>query len=388
MNILQNIPVRGARVVVRIDCDVPVSTSGKIEADQRLRATISTIEYLRDNGAARIVLVGHLGRPVSRPRQAVKDIAAGNPRLSLESVAHHLRNLLGFPHTGLELEPRRLDGMSLPAYPLGQNIFLLENLRFDPRETGDDRTFSKELAGLGDAYVFDAFAVAHRTHASTVSAIREAKIAAAGIQFEREINMLTQVTKNVKQPYVCVLGGAKVETKLPIIEHLIDTVDKFLLGGVMANTFAAALGTDVKRSVIDAERMVLAKTIYDRAPNKFILPEDYIWQSDKILDIGQQTREAFAAELTKAKTIFWNGTVGMTSTTARDFRLGTVAIARAIAENKQAHSVVSGGDTVGLLTEEAIPLDQYRFVSMGGGSTLAFVAGQTLPALEELETKK
>ncbi|MGI6103227.1 MAG: phosphoglycerate kinase [Patescibacteria group bacterium] len=386
MKTLHDTPVRGARVVVRIDCDVPVSARGTIEGDLRLRAAIPTIEYLRDNGAARIVLVGHLGRPVSRPRQAPSQVAAGNARLSLEPVAHHLRTLLGFPHTELELEPRRLEGMSLPAYPLGQSIFLLENLRFDPRETQDDRTLARELAGLGDLYVFDAFAVAHRTHASTVGAIQEAKVAVAGIQFERELAMLGQATKAAGKPFVCVLGGAKVETKLPIIEHLLDTVDSFLLGGVMANTFAGALGTEIGRSVADAERMVLAKTLYDRAPDKFVLPEDYVWQGDKILDIGAKTRDTFTEVLKGAKTIFWNGTMGMTSTTARDFRIGTVAVARAIADNEAAHSVVSGGDTVALLTEEELSLDRYRFVSMGGGSTLAFMAGETLPAVAALNS--
>lgn len=383
MHSLRETEVKGKSVVVRIDCDVPLNAQGAITDDFRLRAALPTLNYLTEQGAKQIILVGHLGRPVGRPKERIQHTIAGNPRLSMEPVALRLRELLS--EVSESLNQRQLGNLELPAYILRRGLYLLENIRFDWRELANDAELGAELAGLGEVYVFDAFATAHRAQASTEAALRASQQAVAGLRFAEEVDTLHKFFAEMSAPFVAILGGAKTETKLPVIERLIDRADYILLGGVMANTFAKSQGQDLKRSTIDTEQIARAVELYKEAPSKFILPDDYVWQNDKIMDIGPKTRERFKELIGSAKTIFWNGTLGVTSLSAQEFRFGTDDVARAIANNRQALSVVSGGDTVGTLNEANIDLAQYSFVSTGGGATLEYLANKPLPSLLALE---
>lgn len=382
MKRLQDVDVAGKHVVARVDFDDPLASDGTLMSDFRMRASLPTIEYLRSHGAKQLILVSKLGRPVVRPKERVDTIAKGNPRLTMQLVAHHLRSLLG--KTADELRTTHIEDFPLPAYVIDKNLYLLENIRFDWRESGNDDTLARELASLGDIYVFDAFAVAHRAESSTVGIAKHTELV-AGLRLQEEVAALQKLTHEIKHPFVAVMGGAKTETKLPVIEQLMDSVDTFLLGGVIANTFAVAAGQDLKRSVVDTRQLELVTRLYKRDPSRFVLPTDYLWQMGKTMDVGEKTRAEFRDVLSKAKTIFWNGTLGVTSMTAQDFKYGSLDAARAIAANRDATTIVSGGDTVGLLEEQKLDLGQYSFVSTGGGATLEFLAGQPLPALEALE---
>lgn len=383
MKRLQNIDVKGKHVVVRVDFDDPIRPNGTLESDFRIRASLPTIEYLQSHGAKQIVLVSKLGRPVVRPREQIETIIAGNPRLSIKPVALYLRELMGKASERLTL--RHMEDFPLPAYVIDRGLYLLENIRFDWRESANNPDFAKQLAGLGDLYVYEAFAMSGSPpEASTVGVIPFTEFV-AGLQVQREIESLDKLQTELTSPFVMILGGAKTETKLPVIEHLLDKVDSILLGGVMANTFAKSQGIDIKRSVVDDKLLSIANQLYKRDPNKFVLPSDYIWQHDKIMDIGEQARVEFALKIQSAKTIFWNGTLGVTSMSARDFAYGSLEIAKAIAANRSATSIICGGDTVGLLQAQSIELGQYTFISTGGGATLKFLAGEQLPVLQALK---
>lgn len=382
MKLLTDTDVKGKFVVARIDCDEPISIAGELVSDFRVRAALPTIEYLRSHGAKQIVLVAHLGRPVVRQREQLGLIMQGNARLSAKPVAARLRELVGKPIESINT--RRVEGFSLPAFIIDRGLYLIENIRFDWRETANDDSLGKELASLGDLYVFDAFADAHRAHASTTAVAKHTEVV-AGLQLQREVEHLGQLVRESGRPFVAVMGGAKMETKVPVIQYLLDKVDLFLLGGVLANTFARASGEeDVKRSVVDEAQVELASQLLKDHRQQFVLPIDYVWQTDKIMDIGPKTRARMAEEIGRAQTVFWNGTLGVTSTTAQEFKYGSLEVARAIGKNRSATTIVSGGDTVGLLEEQAIDLGQFTFVSTGGGATLEFLAGQELPALREL----
>ncbi len=382
MRTVRELEPKGRVVVVRTDFDVPMSAEGTILDDYRIRAALPTITYLKDSGAKQIILISHLGRPVVRPREKFERIKAGNPRLSLEPVAWRLKELLG--ETSETLSTRQLGEFPLPAFIVTRGVYLVENIRFDWREAENDGVFGRSIAHLGDTFVYDAFAVAHRAHASTAGATKEAREPAAGLRLLQEVGSLAKLSIEINHPYVCVLGGSKVSTKLPVIDRLAPHVDTFLLGGVMANTFAKAQGMDTKRSTVELEQLNAAETLLRTHPSKFVLPEDYVWQNQKIMDIGPKTRERYIEILASAQMIFWNGTVGVTSLTAQDFKFGTQDIAKAIAANQQALTIVSGGDTVGTINEAEIDLAKYSFVSTGGGATLEFIAGLRLPALDAL----
>ena len=386
MKSIRDINVQGKTVVVRADFDVPMAPDGTIVDDYRIQKALPTILGLQEQGAKHITIIAHLGQPVGRPRELVEHVESGNPRLSMKPIAHRLREILGEPTD--DLEAIRLPGIDLPAYPITTTITLLENLRFDWRETKNDPVFAEELAALGDIYVYDAFAVAHRNHASTTTALVKTAELAAGIHLIEEVTSLSKLHANIQHPYCVVLGGAKIESKLPVIEQLLENVDNFLLAGVMSNTFAKGQGFDIKRSAVELDQVGLAIELYRQAPEKFVLPEDYVWQNDKIMDVGLRTREKFKQVIAEAKTIFWNGTLGVTSLSAQDFTFGTDDVANAIASNRDALSIVSGGDTVGQVNRAGINLDQFSFVSTGGGATLEFLAGKELPALKALGYNK
>lgn len=385
MKSVRDLTIQGRTIVVRTDFDVPLTPDGRIDDDYRIQKALPTILSLQEQGAKHIFLLAHLGQPVGRPRELVEHVRAGNPRLTMEPVALRLREILGEPHD--ELETTRIEGLDLPGYRITPMITLIENLRFDWRETKNDPAFAAELAALGDCYVYDAFAVSHREHASTVGAIAQSPDNAAGFHLFEEVIALSKLHDNIQHPYVIILGGAKIETKLPVIERLIDQADTFLLGGVMANTFAKSQGFDTKRSTVETEQIGLAVELYKQYPTKFVLPEDYVWQNDKIMDIGTATRDRFKQVIAGAKTVFWNGTMGVTSLTAQEYSFGTNDIAAAIATNRKALTIVSGGDTVAQVNEAGVDLDRYTFVSTGGGATMEFLAGNELPALKALGYK-
>ncbi|MBI2589942.1 phosphoglycerate kinase [Candidatus Berkelbacteria bacterium] len=382
MKQLSETDVQGKYVVARVDFDDPLTPTGQLASDVRMRACLPTIEYLRTHGAKRIILVSKLGRPVMRPKERVELIQAGNPRLSLKPVALHLKTLLG-------LQPEKLgetfiENFPLPAYIIDKGLHLFENIRFDWREGANDDLFAADLASLGDLYVFDAFAMAHRAEASTVGVAKHIPIV-AGFQLAKEIENLSKLNARIQHPFMLVLGGAKTETKLPLIERFFDRADLFLLGGVMANTFAKAQGINVKRSTVDDNQLEKANGFYKRDPSKFALPSDFVWQNEKTMDLGSKTRDMFKERLASAKTIFWNGTLGVTSLTAQEFKFASLDIARSIANNQSALTIVSGGDTIGFLDEQKVDFNQFTFVSTGGGATLEFLAGLKLPALEILD---
>ncbi len=381
MRNLKQASVEGKVVLVRGDLDVPLNVEGQIISDFRLKTLLPILQYLIKEKAKEIIIVGHLGRPVVRPRERVELIREGNPRLSVEVVAQRLAKLLKIKGQITEVQ---LDNFALPAFALNSQIKIIENIRFDAREIKGDESLSEELANLGDILVYDAFAVAHREHASTSGLIKKMKTV-AGFQLEKEVASLQRLIEETDSPYLMVLGGAKVETKMPIIERLLGSVDKFLLGGVMANNFAKSQDYEIKNSAFEGNFVELAGELYAENPDKFMVPEDFVWQGTRIMDIGTKTRKKFVEQIGKAKTVFWNGTVGVTSLTAQDYKFGSLDIASSMAKNKDAFTVISGGDTVGLLEEQGLDLHNYSFVSTGGGATLEFLGGKELPALKALK---
>lgn len=367
--------------MVRTDFDDPIKPDGTLGSDVRIRASLPTIEYLQSHGAKQIILASKLGRPVVRARDRVETIIQGNARLTMEPVARHTRSLLG--KTTETLTTHQIEDFPLPAYVIDRGLYLLENLRFDWRETSNDPDFARDLASLGDLYVFDAFAMAHRQEASTVGIITHTETV-VGLRVQAELEALEKLKTTIIHPFVIVLGGAKTETKIPVIDRLMDHADLICLGGVIANTFAKAQGMDIQRSVVDDGQLERANQLYKRDPNLFLMPTDYVWAGGKIMDVGEQSRRAIADAIRTAKTVFWNGTLGVTSTTAQEYKFGSVEIARAMMANRGATTIVSGGDTVGLLQEQQIDLAAFTFVSTGGGATLKYLAGEKLPALEAL----
>lgn len=385
MKNLKQTSVEGKVVLVRGDLDLPINVKGEIISDFRIRALLPTLQYLIQEKAKEIIIIAHLGRPVVRLRERIELIREGNPRLSMQVVAQRLAKLLKIKGDGLA--EVQLDGFALPAFALNSQIKVIENIRFDGREIKGDESLSEELASLGDILVYDAFAVAHRDHSSTAGLIKKIK-SVAGFQLEKEVESLQRLVDESDLPYVMVLGGAKVETKMPIIERLMDKVDKFLLGGIMANNFAKAQDYEIKNSAFDAKFVELAGELLANEAEKFEVPEDFVWQGTRIMDIGTKTRQKFVEEILAAKTVFWNGTVGVTSLTAQDYKFGSLDIAAAMAKNKDAFTVISGGDTVGLLEEQGVDFNDYSFVSTGGGATVEFLGGKELPALKALRFYK
>lgn len=380
MQTLEQTDVAGKNILVRVDFDILFDQQGNIVSDFRIKAALPTIKYLKKNGAARIVLIAHLGRPVTRPGAKIEELRRGNPLLTMQPIARHLKELLK-TNTSV-ISEKNLGDSPLPAYIIGRDLYLLENIRFDWREERDDPALATALAQLGEIFVYDAFAVAHRRHTSTHK-VMELLPAVAGLHLIKELNALAKLSNDILHPYIMVLGGAKVSDKLPIIKRFADSVDQFLIGGAMANTFLTAQGTDVKNSLIEKELIGEAKELLERFPNKFVLPTDHIWQQQKILDIGPQTRQRFAQIIASAKTAFWNGTLGLTSATAQEFKAGSLEIAQSLGKS-QAYTIVAGGDTVGFLEEQNISFNDYDFVSTGGGAALEFLAEKRLPALEAL----
>lgn len=386
---LKDIDVKGKKVFVRADFNVPLDDQQKITNDKRIRATLPTIEYLLSEGAA-VILASHLGRP----KGAVK------PELSLRPVAARLAELLRKPVAFAE-DCVGEKAKEAAAKLAPGDVLLLENLRFHPEEEKNDPAFAKALAALSDVVVDDAFGCAHRGHASNAG-IAKYREKVAGLLIEKELSFLGKALDHPAHPFVAVLGGAKVSDKIGVIDNLIDKVDTIVIGGGMANTFLAAQGLNVGNSLTEPDTYDLARKLYAKAHAhhvKIVLPVDVVaaeefsaeaahkvvradaigkgWQA---LDAGPKTRALYAPTLKGAKTIVWNGPMGVFEFDT--FAAGTEAMAEAVAEATKAGavSIVGGGDSVAALKKTGLS-DAISHISTGGGATLEYLEGKDLPGI-------
>lgn len=379
MKPMQEAELDGKRVLLRLDLDVPIDKGhGHIRSSFRIRQILPTLHYLLEHNA-RVIILSHLGRP------------GGHyvPEDSLKPVAWQLGNLLmrrvRMTNDVLTVKVRRVAARLSPG-----QIYMLGNLRFVPEEERNDERFAEELAKLGDIYINDAFAVDHRAHAS-VAALPKFLPSYAGLCLQDEVKALSPLLKNAPRPYMAVIGGAKLEDKVALLEHLLPLADKVLLGGGVANTFLAASGEPVSLSLIEPALLGLAQKLLKKYGDKLELPFDFRVDypspnTFRILDIGPLSLGHYLADMGKAKTIFWTGNLGYTEDPR--FAGASQTLTRYLAgRGEKAKTVVSGGDTVGFVDELGLT-KKMGFASTGGGSTLAYLAGQPLPGIEALETKK
>jgi phosphoglycerate kinase len=386
---IDQIDLKGKRVFIRVDFNVPMDEKNRVTDDTRILLSLPTIRFARE-ASGKVILASHLGRPKGK-----KD-----PKFSLAPVAERLSQLLGIKVAlatdciGEEVQ-KQIGGMR------EGEILLLENLRFHPEEEKNEEGFSKALASLCDVYVNDAFGTAHRAHASTEGMTRFVKIVAAGFLMMREVESLEKVLVSPQKPFVAILGGAKVSDKIGVIQNLLDRVTTLLIGGGMAYTFLKAEGFQIGKSLVEEDQIGFSLNLLEKAKGKikFFLPSDHIAaermdvqakreivKNDKIpsgwvcLDIGPETVKTFSEEIKSAKTIVWNGPMGVFE--MEPFSQGTFAIAKAIA-NSSAFSIVGGGDSVAAVNKAGVA-DRISHISTGGGASLEFLEGKKLPGIEAL----
>jgi len=386
---IRDVDVKGRRALVRVDFNVPQDKAGNISDDTRIRAALPTIQYLRDKGA-KVILCSHLGRPKGRVAEEFR----------LTPVAKRLAELLKAPVTmtndciGPEVE--KAVNLMKPG-----DVVLLENLRFYAEEEANDAAFAKKLAAPAELYVNDAFGTAHRAHAST-EGVTHYLPAVAGFLMERELAFLGKALANPTRPFVAILGGAKVSDKIGVIENLLPKVDQLIVGGGMANTFLKARGYEVGASLVEEDKVALAKDLLKRSGEKLVLPVDVVVADEfkaeakhrtvaldqvpvgwRILDVGPNSVEAFTALLKKAKTVVWNGPMGVFEFPV--FAAGTVAVAKALASTG-ATTIIGGGDSAAAV-EQAGVADKMTHISTGGGASLEFLEGRILPGVAALRDK-
>ena len=363
---------KGKRVLVRVDFNVPVERDPpRIADDTRIRAALPTINALREQGAM-LALCSHFGRPTGPDR-----------KLSLALVAKRAAELLGVP---VPMTPDCI-GPETKQQVRGLKpggVLMLENVRFHPEEEKNDPAFAKELAAGFDAYVNDAFGAAHRAHAST-EGVAHVLPAYAGLLLEEEVRILGSLLESPARPFLAIIGGAKVSSKIDVLKSLVTKADVLAIGGGMANTFLAATGTDIKASLSEPDREADARAILDAAKKsgaEVLLPVDMRWspEGDKILDIGEETEREFAAHVADAKTVFWNGPLGLFEQPA--YAHGTEAIARAMADTA-AVTVVGGGESVQAVEQLGLA-GKMTHVSTGGGAALELLEGKRLPGVEAI----
>ncbi|SJZ43212.1 phosphoglycerate kinase [Garciella nitratireducens] len=391
---IQDVDVKSKRVIMRVDFNVPLDENGKITDETRIIAALPTIQYLIEQGA-KLILISHLGRPKGEP----------NKKYSLEPVAQNLADQLGqevtFASDDIVIGESAKQAVS--AMKDGE-IVLLENVRFRKEETKNDEEFAKELASLADIFVNDAFGTAHRAHASTVG-IAKFLPAYAGLLIEKELKIMGGALENPKRPFVAILGGAKVSDKIGVINNLLDKVDSLIIGGGMSYTFLKAQGYEVGTSLLEEDKLDLAKELLNKAKEKgveLLLPIDVVVakefkadaqhktvSSHEIpsnfmgLDIGQKSVEAFSKTIQNANTIVWNGPMGVFEMPA--FAKGTEAIAKALADS-HATTIIGGGDSAAAVKQLGYA-DKMTHISTGGGASLELLEGKELPGISVLEDK-
>ncbi|HID11861.1 MAG TPA: phosphoglycerate kinase [Candidatus Latescibacteria bacterium] len=397
---VRDLELKGKRVLMRVDFNVPLE-DGKVRDDTRIRASLPTIRYVTEHGG-KLILMSHLGRPKGKVV----------PELSLKPVAGRLSELLGRP-VGMAPDCMGPEVEKMVGELKEGDVLLLENMRFHPEEEKNDPEFSRKLASLGDVYVNDAFGTAHRAHASTEGVTHYFSQCAAGFLMEKELEFLGMVLENPKRPFVAILGGAKVSDKIGVIRNLLGQVDALLIGGGMAYTFFKAKGWEVGKSLLEEDKVSLASELMEEAGRKgvrLVLPVDnvvtdfldfegrkygrtQVVPSDRIpsdwegVDIGPETAREFREEVLGAKTVFWNGPMGVFE--IDEFAKGTEEVAKALAEatEKGAVTVVGGGDSAAAVRKAGLE-ERVSHASTGGGASLEFVEGRELPGVKSLTDKE
>ena len=388
---VKDLDLKGKRVFVRVDFNVPIK-NGTIGDDTRIRASLPTIKYALEQGAT-VILASHLGRPKGK----------ANPEYSLKPVAARLSELLGRPVEFAEDCVGPAAAAAIERASRGGKIVLLENLRFHPEEEKNDPAFARQLAELADVYVNDAFGSAHRAHASTEGIVHYVKEAAAGLLMAAEVQYLGKILESPDRPFVAVLGGAKVSDKLEVIQNLVPRVDALLIGGAMAYTFFKARGLPVGKSLVEEDLLDAARDVERQAKGRnlrFELPSDHVVApkleagapvetldvgnpaiGDRMgLDIGPKTIAAYRSVIASAKTVTWNGPMGVFEIDA--FAQGTIEIARAVA-NVKGTTVIGGGDSIAAVAKSGVT-DRITHISTGGGASLEFLGGRKLPGVVAL----
>ncbi|HXI58910.1 MAG TPA: phosphoglycerate kinase [Polyangia bacterium] len=389
---ISELDISGRRLFIRVDFNVPLTPAGGVADDTRIRESLPTIRYAMEKGA-RTVLASHLGRPKGKP----------DPKYSLLPVAARLAELLSVEVT-LTDEPVGDGARKVVADVRNGGVALLENLRFTEAEEANDETYARALASYADVYVNDAFGTAHRAHASTVGITKFVSDKGMGLLMEREVKFLGKLLGDVDRPFLAIIGGAKVSDKIGVLENLLSRVNQLLIGGAMANTFLKAKGGRLGRSLVEEDKLALARSFLKKAELAnvdVLLPRDAVAaagikaESGRVvsasevpedlaaLDIGPETARGFSDAIARAQTIFWNGPMGVFE--SEPFAAGTLAVANAVAANTRALSVVGGGDSVAAVHKAGVA-DKITHISTGGGASLEFLEGKKLPGLAALES--
>ena len=386
---VRDLDVKNKRVLVRVDFNVPLDEKQQITDDTRIVAALPTIRYLLEQGAA-VILMSHLGRPKGQPKR----------EFSLATVAKRLSELLGRPVRMAQDCVGPAVQQAVADLKPGE-VLLLENLRFHAEETKNDPAFARQLASLADLYVNDAFGTAHRAHASTEGVARDLP-SAAGFLLEKELDFLGKAVQSPARPFVAILGGAKISDKIGVIDNLLGKVDKLLIGGGMANTFLKAQGYDVAESLVEDNSLDSARALMQQGKDKLVLPVDIVvadsFANDaqkrvvevdavpagwRILDIGPETVKTFREILNRAKTVVWNGPMGVFE--FPEFAQGTFALAQTLAD-LQATTIIGGGDSAAAVEQSGLA-DKMTHISTGGGASLEFLEGKILPGVAALDAR-